>query len=298
LTPGDELWQLVDVGEELCDQAALTDSWLADDGHELDFAIALSLVEQTPEQREIGLATDERRGQGPDDVGAESRHGRNGAPHGYRLGLPLCRDRHERLVFENTIRRAIGPLPDRHAVDWRRGLDPGRRVHDVARHHSLALLRTRVEGDNGLSRVDSDAHRQSERGVLGVQLLDALEDREARADRALGIVLVRNRRSERGHDRVADELLHRSTERLDAIACPSVVRSDASLHLLRSADSEAAVKPTRSQNSTVTTLRSLVSLPGCSADKAAPQKPQNWNPSGLSRPHAGHVAIARESTTV
>ena len=48
-----------------------------------------------------------------------------------------------------------------------------------------------------------------------VQLGDRVADRERRADRALGVVLVRDRRAEQRHHRVADELLHRAAVALE-----------------------------------------------------------------------------------
>jgi hypothetical protein len=40
-------------------------------------------------------------------------------------------------------------------------------------------------------------------------------DRQGRADRSLGVVLVSLRSAEDGHDRVADELLHRAAVTLE-----------------------------------------------------------------------------------
>jgi hypothetical protein len=61
-----------------------------------------------------------------------------------------------------------------------------------------------------------------------------------------------------------------------------------------SAASDAAVRPTRSQKSTVTTLRSSwTAAAGCSVS-GAEQYPQNWNPSGFSLLQAGQI-VTRES---
>jgi len=57
-----------------------------------------------------------------------------------------------------------------------------------------------------------------------------------------------------------------------------------------SAWSERAVKPTRSQNNTVTTLRSSSAGRGAAAS-GAPHAPQNRNPWGLSCPHLEQLAI-------
>ena len=55
--------------------------------------------------------------------------------------------------------------------------------------------------------------------------LGATPDRERRADRSLGIVLVRGRRAEESHDRVADELLDRAAVALELGAHTLVVRA-------------------------------------------------------------------------
>ena len=55
---------------------------------------------------------------------------------------------------------------------------------------------------------------------------DPVADRERGADRALGIVLVRDRRAEDRHDRVADELLDGAAALLELASQPLVVRRE------------------------------------------------------------------------
>jgi hypothetical protein len=69
--------------------------------------------------------------------------------------------------------------------------------------------------------------------VLLVQLLDRVEDAKPGAHRALGVVLVRDRGAEDGHDRVADELLHRAAVPLDLLLHALVVRPKRRAHVLR-----------------------------------------------------------------
>ena len=96
-------------------------------------------------------------------------------------------------------------------------------------------------------------------------------------------------RAEDGHDRVADELLDRAAVALDLLPQARVVRADAGADVLRVSCSEAAVKPTRSQKSTVTTLRSSsAAARGCSVSGAA-QKGQNGNSPGSSLPQEGQI---------
>jgi hypothetical protein len=74
---------------------------------------------------------------------------------------------------------------------------PGRRVEATTASPVLTAMRT----------------CRSSAGCL-VQLLDRVADASAAARRAR-VVLVRDGRAEDGHDRVADELLHRAAEALD-----------------------------------------------------------------------------------
>src|SRR5207302_6532972 len=62
-----------------------------------------------------------------------------------------------------------------------------------------------------------------------------------------------------------------------------------------SACSEAAVKPTRSQKSTETTLRSSRRAAGAASLNGTPQNGQNGNSPGSSLPQFGHVATQRVS---
>ena len=69
--------------------------------------------------------------------------------------------------------------------------------------------RVAVVGDD-LAGLDADAGLEAE-------LPDAVERRDRRADGALGVVLVRERHAERGHDGVAGELLDRPAVGDDAV---------------------------------------------------------------------------------
>ena len=97
-------------------------------------------------------------------------------------------------------------------------------------------------------------------------------------------------RTEDAHHRVADELLHRSAVALDLLAETGVVRTETCPHVLGSACSEAAVKPTRSQNRTVTTLRSSRAEAGGASLSGAAHSLQNFALSGFSVPQEGQTA--------
>ena len=68
--------------------------------------------------------------------------------------------------------------------------------------------------------------------MLVVELDDRVEDPECRVHRALRVVLAGDRRTENGHDRVADEFLHRPAETLDLLLHACVVRTQSRTDIL------------------------------------------------------------------
>ena len=72
----------------------------------------------------------------------------------------------------------------------------------------------RTERDERLAGVHGDPQLQVEVQLARVELLCAVAHRQRPAHRALGVVAVGRRRAEDRHDRVADELLDGSPERL------------------------------------------------------------------------------------
>ena len=82
------------------------------------------------------------------------------------------------------------------------------------------------ERDERLAGRDADP--DLELALLG----ERVADRERRAHRALGVVLVRDRRAEHRHDGVADELLDRAAEALELRADARVVRLEQPPHVL------------------------------------------------------------------
>ena len=134
--------------------------------------------------------------------------------------LPFASTGRRVAVVDRLPRRAVRPLADEDPVDRRRALQPRRRVDDVAGHHRVALAGLRAERDERLAGVDGGADLQL--------LADRVADRERRPHRALGVVLVRDRRAEDGHHGVADELLDRAAVPLELGAELCVVRRRAS----------------------------------------------------------------------
>ena len=102
-----------------------------------------------------------------------------------------------------------GRLADEDPVHRRGGLETRCRVDDVAGGHSFSCFGMGVEIDQRFAGVHGEAHL--DRAVLA----RPVADRQRRSHRPFRIVLVRNRRAEQRHHRVADELLHRPAEALE-----------------------------------------------------------------------------------
>ena len=77
-----------------------------------------------------------------------------------------------------------------------------------------------AERGDDLPGLDADPHLEllsGAGGELGLQRREAIEHRERRADRALGVVFVRNRGAEHGDHAVSRVLLGRAAEPLDLL---------------------------------------------------------------------------------
>ena len=167
-----------------------------------------------------------------------------------RLGLALRLDRARLPVVDDLAGRAVGRLVREDPVHRCGVLEAGGRVDDVTGGHPFARLGAGVESDQRLTGRHGDPH-------LHVLLLERpVADREARAHGPLGVVLVRDGRAEERHHRVADELLDGAAVALELGANASVVRARSASTSSGSIVSARCVKPTRSQKTTVTTLRS------------------------------------------
>ena len=141
--------------------------------------------------------------------------------------MPFGLDRLGFAVVDHVLGRAVGGLADEDAVDRRGGLQAGGGVDHVARGHPLALRRPGAERDQRLAGVDGDPQLE-----LVALLRHPVPDGERRADRALGVVLVRGRSAEERHHRVADELLDGAAEALELLAQVRVVRGEQAADVL------------------------------------------------------------------
>ena len=109
-------------------------------------------------------------------------------------------------------------------------LDPRRGVDEVAGDHALALG---AERDRGLAGEHAGRARSSGAPTSAPSADDGRDQVERGPHRALGVVLVRDRRAPDGHDRVADELLDRAAVALDHRPRGVEVAGEELAHLLR-----------------------------------------------------------------
>lgn len=222
LSPRHELGPIVDPRPELGKEARLADSGLPNDGDDLDLGPLQHPLKRTLEQPELMLSADEGRRRRRLRVHAEAARRRERSPGGHGVTLALESQRRQLLVTDHLPRRAIRLLADDDTADRCLALQAGRGVDDVAGGDPLTLAGVRAERDDGIARGDGGSHGQVE-VLLLTQVVDGVEDTEGGAHRTLGIVLVRHRRSEDRHHRVADELLYGAAEALDLLFHARVV---------------------------------------------------------------------------
>ena len=114
-------------------------------------------------------------------------------------------------VGDRRLGRAPRRLADEHRARLGAGLDARRGVDEVAGHHALVAG---AERDGGLAGEHSCAGPE-----LRIEVGDGHNELQCRPDRALGVVLLRDRRTPERHHGVADELLDRAAVTLDGRAC-------------------------------------------------------------------------------
>jgi len=229
----DDARVVVDDRPELPEQARLAGTRLAGDGHELDGGLIDGPLEGGAQQRQFGAPPEEggRRALVHVDAVAAARGQR--LPDGHWFRLTLERDGFQLPVLDHVARGPAGELAHHHAALGGDGLEPRRGVDDVAGHDALAPVGPAPDGHHRLPGVHADAHGQVQAWALLVQLGHGIEDAQGGTDAAFGVVLVRDRRAEDGHDGVADELLDRAAEALDLPAQSRVVRVQKVAHVLR-----------------------------------------------------------------
>jgi hypothetical protein len=183
------------------------------------------------EPAELGLAPDHRRIQPARERGC-ARDDSQQPPSVDRLRAAFQLQRVERLDEGCIANEPVGRLAEQNLTWARRRLEPLRERHGFTGCEGVPFGWIAC---HDLSGVDASPHPELE-PVLGAQLLVQLRQRLAQLGggphRPQGIVLVQDRDPERGHDRVADELLDRSAVVLeDAADLDEVARDDPPVRL-------------------------------------------------------------------
>jgi hypothetical protein len=202
---------------ELEHEPALADPGDADECDELRRALVERAGERVLEEGDLARSPDERRSVNAVDADPGARLHRLPRLHRRRLALRL--DRGRLAVVDRPLGRTVGLLADEDPVHGRGRLQPCRRVDDVAGRHRLPRFGPCVDGDERLAGVDPDAH-------VDTLVQRPLSNREGRPDGALRVVLVRDRRAEDRHRRVADELLDGPAIALELLADARVVAAE------------------------------------------------------------------------
>ncbi len=150
----------------------------------------------------------------------------------HRLGLALESDGVTGVEAEGALGGDVGRLADRDRHRRRHALQPRRRVDRVPGKKAAPRGGVDVEAHERVAGIDADANLQR-RAVGPRQALEVLDQAQAGAHRALGVVLVHGGHAEHGHHRVPDELLHGAAMRLDGRAGASRVLAEKAVDVLR-----------------------------------------------------------------
>ena len=204
--------------DELGDEPALADARVSVDRHEVRLALLGGALVEAAEELELTVASDHR--------GSEPRHAALG-----NIGLPLLeQDGGDGLLLAAELslselaepeaaRRPSGAFGHHDPARFGALFEPRGHVDRVAGHHRVT--RSWVGRGEHLAGVHArpDLQRDAEATIeFGVDLREALAHPERRPKRPRGVVLVRGRHPERGHDCIADELLDRASLGFDLLA--------------------------------------------------------------------------------
>ena len=230
--PPDGVGDAVDVLLELPAEPRLADAGDAGDRRRAArLRSSARRVEQLLDEAQLAVAADERRLETgrlrwPPRAGDDAQR----APQPDRLGLAL------ELVLARVLEhdRRLGRAPRRLADEQRAGLgrclDARGRVDEVARDHALARRR---RASTAASPVSTPARARSSGAPTSSPSAETAATRSsAGAHRALGVVLVCDRRPPHGHHGVADELLDGAAVELDQPPCGVEVAREELAHLL------------------------------------------------------------------
>ena len=202
---------------ELAAEARLSDSGRPQHRDQVRAQLRHTAAPGGPHEVELARTTNERR-LGGNTLGGRHRLDRN--PRADGILLALRQDRPEGFVTDRLPARPIRLVAHDEPAFRCGRLQPRRGVDDVTGRERFPGRG--IERDDGLASVHGGASSEAE-SVRAVQLLDAFENAQPRADGSLGVVAVRARGSEDGHHGVPDELLEHAPVLLDPLLRLGVV---------------------------------------------------------------------------
>ena len=196
----------VEVLLELPGQPMLPDPGLTDDRDQARLALPPGGVEQVLDQAQLLVTAHERRFQRALATGAAAQGlDAERVPGLDRGRLALQQLLAGLLVRDGLVGRPPGGLPHQDRSGRRRALEARGGVDQVAGDHGLAGC------PHGGGRFPGQD--RGPQGQVGARVLHGAHGGhqvQGGADRAFGVVLVGDRHAPDGHDRITDELLHRS----------------------------------------------------------------------------------------
>ncbi len=211
--------------DQLVDEPRLPDSRHADEVTSCGSTLLAHAGERVSKQAELPLAADERRA--PQALDADGHPGAQRLP-----------DRRSAAPFPSAP--VGGGPPYSIAASVARYVASSTRIEPgaAAVWSRAAVLTTSPEAMP--SPLSGRASRATSASPVVIPMRtssspsgERVADRERRAHRTLRVVLVRDRSTEHGHDRVADELLHGAAEALELGADARVVGLEQPPHVLR-----------------------------------------------------------------
>ncbi len=219
------------LGQELLGQPGLADARGAENRHESRGLIPYRLLERGAQLRKLVLSPDHRSVEAARECGS-ARDNPEQPPGPDWFALALQVERIERLCEHRVAHEPMGRVSDQDLAGARRRFEALRDDDGLTRDERVAS--GRISGDD-LPRVDPGPCAELDpvlRAQLLVQRPKRLPHLAGGADGPQRVVLVDDRDAERGHDRVADELLDRAAVVLeDAADLDEVARDDSPVGL-------------------------------------------------------------------
>ena len=214
---------------ELGREPRLADTRLAGDEDEVRASAGQRGCQRRVEHGELLVASDEWRARTLATLTGR-RDGLDRDERLHRLLAALHCDHPERLVPDPARGGRVRGRADDDLSGSCDRLEAAGGVHHVA--HCRVVATGAQRADEHLAGVHPNPHLELEPG-FGAHLYEVLLHPECRPHRALGVVLVRDRRAEQRDERVADDLVDLPAEGGDVVGEPREAAVDEVLHLLR-----------------------------------------------------------------